>query len=55
MDGLEVQLHPGKGEDGLRLVVVAGGATEAAEQTGGLGSRSALWVVGVHIPQQAQL
>lgn len=55
MDRLEVQLHPGKGEDGLRLVVVAGGASEAAQQAGALGHRSALGVISVDIPQQVQL
>lgn len=55
MDGLEVQLHPGEGENGLRLVVVAGGAAEAAQQAGALGGRSALLVVGFHVPEQVQL
>lgn len=50
MDGLEVQLHSGKGKDGLSLVVVAGVAAEATQQTGALGSGSTLWVVGFHIP-----
>ena len=51
MDGLEVQLHPGQGEDGLRLVVVAGGAAEAAQQAGALGGGSVFLVVGVNIAQ----
>lgn len=55
MDGLKVQLHSGKGEDGLRLVVVTGGAAEAAQQTGALGRRAALLVVGLHVSQQVKL
>lgn len=55
MDGLEVQLHPGEREDGLRLVVVGGGAAEAAQQTGAFGRRSALLVVGLHVPEQVEL
>lgn len=55
MDGLEVQLHSGKSKDCLRFVVVAGGAAEAAQQTRAFGSRSALLVVGFHIPEQVQL
>lgn len=55
MDGLEVQLHSGKGEDGLGLVVVAGGAPEAAQQAGALGRCAALLVVGLHVPQQVEL
>lgn len=55
MDGLEVQLHPGEGEDGLGLVVVRGGAAEAAQQAGALGLRAALLVVGLHVPQQVEL
>jgi len=54
--GLEVQLHPGKSEDGLRLVVVAGGAAEAAQQAGVLGRRRAvLLVVGFRVPEQVEL
>ena len=52
MDGFEVQLHSGKGEDGLRFVVVAGVAAKAAQQTGAFGSDSALRVVGFYVPQQ---
>lgn len=55
VDGLEVQLHSGEGEDGLRLVVVAGGAAEAAQQAGALRRCAALLVVGLHIPQQVEL
>lgn len=55
MDGFEVQLHSGKSEDGLRFMVVAGGAAEAAQQTRAFGSRSALLVVGFHVPEQVQL
>lgn len=55
MDGFEIQLHSGKSKDGLCFVVVTGGATEAAQQTGAFGSRSALLVVGFHVPEQVQL
>lgn len=55
MDGLEIQLHSGKGKDGLRFVVVIGGAAEAAQQTGAFGNRAALLVVGFHIPERVQL
>ena len=55
MNGLEVQLHSGKCKDGLCFMVVAGGTTEAAQQTGAFGSRSALLVVGFHIPEQVKL
>lgn len=55
MNGFEVELHSGKGEDGLCFVVVAGVAAEAAQQTGAFGSDSALQVVGFHVPQQVQL
>lgn len=49
VDGLKVQLHSGKGKDGLRFMVVA---AEAAQQTGAFGSRSTLLVVGFYIPEQ---
>lgn len=55
MDGFKVQLHPGKGKDGLRFMVVAGGAAEAAQQTGAFVGRAALLVVGFHIPEQVEL
>lgn len=55
MDGLKVQLHSGKSEDGLRFMVVVGGAAEAAQQAGAFGGCSALLVVLVHIPEQVQL
>lgn len=32
MDGLEIQLHSGQSKDGLRFMVVAGGAAETAQQ-----------------------
>lgn len=51
MTGPEGQLHSGKGKDGLGLVVVAGGAAEAAQQTGAFGGRSALLVVGFHVSE----
>lgn len=49
VDGLKVQLHSGKGKDGLRFMVVA---AEAAQQTGAFGSHSTLLVVGFHVPEQ---
>lgn len=55
VDGLEVQLHSGKGEDSLGLVVVAGGAAEAAQQAGALGGGSALGGVGVHVSEEVEL
>lgn len=55
VDGFKVQLHSGKSKDGLGFMVVGGGAAEAAQQAGALGSRSALLVEGLHVPQQVQL
>lgn len=33
MDGFELELHFGKGKDGLGFMVVAGGASEATHKT----------------------
>lgn len=41
MNGFELELHFGKGEDGLGFVVVAGGAPEAAQKAGALCCRAA--------------
>ncbi len=55
MDGFELELHFGKGEDGLCFMVVAGGAPEAAQEAGALCCCAALRVVCIHITQQVQL
>lgn len=54
VDGFKVQLHSGKGKDGLRFMVVAGGAAEAAQQAGAFGSCSTLLVDGLYVPEQVQ-
>lgn len=55
MDGFKLQLHFGKGKDGLSFVVVAGGASEATQKTGALRRCSALGIIRIHVPQQVQL
>lgn len=55
VDGFKLELHFGKGEDGLGFVVVARGAPEAAQEAGALCCCAALRVVCIHVTQQVQL
>lgn len=55
VDGFELELHFGKGEDSLGFMVVAGGTPEAAQEAGALCCCAALRVVGIHVTQQVQL